>query len=81
MKNCIACGMPMEKVEDFATNNPDKNYCTYCSTKTGEMQSFEERREHFTNFIIKSKGFSKEVAEALAENIMKKLPAWENHFK
>lgn len=81
MKNCISCGMPMKEVSDFAMNNPDKDYCVYCATSTGKMQSFEERRQNFIDFMINSKNFSPEVAQALAEQIMKKMPAWKDYFK
>ena len=32
-KFCKSCGMPMDKPEDFANNNPNSNYCYYCGDK------------------------------------------------
>ena len=79
-KNCIACGMPMKDISEFAMNDITKNYCIYCTRSDGSMQSFEEKRESLVEFIIKTQGFDKDVAFKTAENIMKKLPAWTGFF-
>lgn len=78
MKNCIACGMPMKKKEDFAMNDESKDYCIYCTRPDGSMQSYEEKLESLTNFIIKTQGLNKEIAKDSAMNRMKNLPAWNN---
>jgi hypothetical protein len=75
-KNCIACGMPMKATTDFAMNDVTKDYCVHCARPDGSMQSFEEKRESMTTFIIKTQGFDKNAALQAAENMMKKLPAW-----
>ena len=80
MKNCIACGMPMKKAADFAMEDESKNYCVHCARPDGTMQSFEEKKESMTGFIIKTQGLALEAAESAALSMMKKLPAWENHF-
>lgn len=80
MKRCIACGMPMEELSDFPNNDSSKDYCKYCAKADGSMQSFEEKRENWTNFIIKTQGFDYKAAKAIVENNMKKLPAWEKYF-
>ena len=43
MKTCIACGMPMREISDFAGSDPSKDYCVHCSRPDGEMQSFKEK--------------------------------------
>ena len=80
MKTCIACGMPMEKITDFAANDPNKDYCVHCARPDGEMQSFEEKKENLTQFIVKSQGFDENAARKIAENMMRKLPAWQKYF-
>ena len=80
MKNCIACGMPMKKASDFAMNDETKDYCIYCARPDGTMQSFEEKKENLADFIIRTQGLSREIAESAALSMMKKLPAWENYF-
>lgn len=76
MKTCIACGMPMKEKSDFAMNDLNKDYCVYCAREDGSMQSFEEKLEGMTSFIVKTQGVDKEVARNAAESLMKKLPAW-----
>ena len=80
MKNCIACGMPMKEASEFAMDDESRNYCIHCARPDGSMQSFEEKKESLSNFIIRTQGLAREVAENAALSMMKKLPAWENHF-
>ena len=80
MKNCIACGMPMKNASDFAMGDESKDYCVYCARPDGTMQSFDEKKENLTMFIIKTQGLAREAAESAALSMMRKLPAWEDHF-
>ena len=80
MKNCIACGMPMNKASDFAMNDESRDYCVHCARKDGSMQNFEEKKENLTGFIIKTQGLAREAAEGAALSMMKKLPAWKSNF-
>lgn len=80
MKTCIACGMPMEKESDYAMNDQEKNYCVHCARADGTMQSFEEKRDNLSAFIMKTQGFDKEAAYVTAEKMMAKLPAWKDFF-
>ena len=81
MKICIACGMPMKSIEEHAMSDTRKDYCIHCACPDGSMQSFEEKRESLTGFIIKAQGFDKSVAQQSAESMMKKLPAWQSNFQ
>ena len=76
MKICIACGMPMEDVPDFAANDTGKDYCIHCSRPDGEMQSYEEKKENLVKFIVRTQGFDEGAAKKIAESMMQKLPAW-----
>ncbi|MDR0372962.1 MAG: zinc ribbon domain-containing protein [Nitrososphaerota archaeon] len=80
MKNCIACGMPMKNTADFAMNDENKDYCIHCTRSDGTIQTFDEKKESLINFIIKTQGLPHEAAESTALSMMKKLPAWKNHF-
>jgi TPP-dependent pyruvate/acetoin dehydrogenase alpha subunit len=81
MKICIACGMPMKETPAFAMGDEKKGYCTHCANKDGSMHSFEQKKESMTNFIIKTQGLEREVAENAALSMMKTLPAWEANFE
>lgn len=81
MKVCIACGMPMNTAQDFAGSDSSKEYCIHCARPDGSMQSFEEKKAGMIQFIIKTQGFDDKSAAKVAENNMKKLPAWEGYFE
>jgi hypothetical protein len=81
MKVCIACGMPMKEVAEYAGGNTSNNYCIHCARPDGSMQSFEERKAGMIDFIIKTQGFDEKAAAKLAESNMRKLPAWKDCFE
>ncbi len=76
MKICIACGMPMVKTEDFAMGDGSKDYCIHCARPDGSMQSYDEKLEGMTGFIIKTQGFDRKAAREAARTMMSRLPAW-----
>ncbi len=76
MKTCISCGMPMTKPSDFPLGDENKDYCTYCARSDGSMQSYPEKLEGTTEFLIRTQGFDKEVARQVAVRTLSKLPAW-----
>jgi len=76
MKMCIACGMPMKSQKDFAMGDESKDYCIYCARPDGTMQSYEEKLESMTGFIMKTQGLDKEAAKKAAAGMLSKLPAW-----
>lgn len=64
-KACIACGMPMEKPEDFAMQDESRDYCVHCARPDGSMQSYEEKLD-------------RSAARDAAKIMMAKLPAWKD---
>lgn len=76
MKRCISCGMPMKEASEFAMGDLSKDYCVHCSRPDGSMQSYEEKLESMSSFIIKTQGIDKHVAITTARNMMASLPAW-----
>lgn len=80
MKVCISCGMPITELEDYPLKDETKNYCIHCARPDGSMQSFEEKKESMAIFIMKTQGFDNSVAHKAAEELMRKLPAWERYF-
>jgi len=76
MKMCIACGMPMKTQKDFAMGDEKKDYCIYCARPDGTIQSYEEKLQSMTGFIMKTQGLDGKVARSSAKAMMAKLPAW-----
>jgi len=73
---CIACGMPMEKAQDFAMEDTRKNYCRYCARPDGTMQNYEEKLASLAAFSVRTQGITAESARSAARAMMEKLPAW-----
>ena len=76
MKQCIACGMPMTRSEDFPLRDESKDYCVHCARPDGSMQSYEERAAGMASFIVRTQGLDEGVALAAAKARMAALPAW-----
>ncbi|MEA5025780.1 hypothetical protein SDC9_52564 [bioreactor metagenome] len=80
MKTCIACGMPMTKAADYALGDESKDYCLYCAWPDGSMQSYLEKVEGMTGFLIRTQGLDQAVARQTAIRTLSKLPAWQGEI-
>ena len=76
MKTCIACGMPMTKPADYPSGDESKDYCVYCAKPDGSMQTYPEKLEGMTEFLIRTQGLDRGAAKEMAERSLAKLPAW-----
>jgi len=47
IENVYCCGMPMKDISDFAANDPNKDYCVYCSRPTEKCSLLKRRREPY----------------------------------
>jgi hypothetical protein len=74
--DCIACGMPMTRPEDHAMGDVRKDYCIHCARPDGTMQSYEEKLESMSGYLMSSQGLNAETARAVSRNRLSKLPAW-----
>ena len=75
-KNCMSCGMPMTKPEDFGGGNPANIYCVHCSNPDGSLKSHDEVFEGVVNFMMMTQNMDREIAESAAKEHMPKMPAW-----
>jgi hypothetical protein len=73
---CIACGMPMERAEDYALGDLTKPYCCHCSREDGTMQSYAEKLANYTAWLVSTQGLDATVAHKQAAAILGQLPAW-----
>jgi hypothetical protein len=77
-RNCIACGMPMTRPEDFPGGDATKDYCVHCARPDGSMQSYGEKLDSMTGFMVKTQGLDPGAARKLAAGMMSRLPAWKD---
>ncbi|HUX19819.1 MAG TPA: zinc ribbon domain-containing protein [Spirochaetia bacterium] len=80
MKNCIACGMPMETREDHAMGDETKDYCRYCARPDGSMQNYREKLEGMAAFVVRTQGIDAEAARKIAAESLSTLPAWRDQI-
>ncbi len=67
---CESCGMPIET----------GRYCAYCTTDTGELQSFDERFERMIAWQARRQPEADRAElEASTLSYMSSLPAWRDH--
>ena len=76
-KNCMSCGMPMTKPEEFGGGNSANIYCVNCSNADGSLKSRQEVYEGMVNFMMASQNMDKKTAEAAAKDYMSQMPAWQ----
>jgi uncharacterized glyoxalase superfamily protein PhnB len=76
VRNCMSCGVPMAKPEDFGGGNPANIYCVHCSNSDGSLKSYDEVLEGMVNFMMMTQNMNRESAESAAKEHMSKMPAW-----
>ena len=76
VKNCMSCGIPMTKPEDFGGGNPANIYCVHCSNPDGSLKSYDEVLGGMVNFMMMTQNMDRETAERAAKEHMSKMPAW-----
>jgi hypothetical protein len=79
MKQCIACGMPLRHKQDYPFEDETKDYCKYCAREDGSMQNYQEKLAGLTDFIVKTQGIARPVAEKAAVEQLSHLPAWKKN--
>lgn len=76
MKNCIACGMPLLKTEDYPMGDVTKNYCRSCAHPDGSMVSYDEKLSAMTEFVVQTLGVDVKEAQSSIKELLAILPAW-----
>ena len=76
-KYCFACGMPLEKKEDFAGGDESAQFCLYCAKEDGSVKSCEEIFEGGVQFFLGQIGGDREMAEKITRKNMSRLPYWQ----
>ena len=77
-KFCQACGMPMNKKEDFALGDETSDFCLYCVDSNGNVKTCEEIFAGGVDFFMNTVGSERSLAEKITRKNMKKQPYWQN---
>lgn len=78
MKQCITCGMPLMKKEDFALQNINSSICIYCADENWKIKPVEQIFEWWVQFFINATWASRIEAEKIVRKNMNKLLYWQN---
>ena len=77
-KQCISCGMPMTKPEEFGGGISDNPSCVYCSNKDGSLKPRNVVREGMIQFWMSRENLDRTAAEKATDERMAKMPAWKS---
>ncbi|MDD2756824.1 MAG: zinc ribbon domain-containing protein [Patescibacteria group bacterium] len=78
MKFCSACGMPLEKKEDFARGDENSEFCLHCVNADGSVKTCEEIFNGGVEFFITAIGGDRLMAERIVRKNINQLPYWQN---
>lgn len=76
-KYCEACGMPMNKKEDFALEDENSKFCLYCVNEDGSVKSCEDIFEGGVQFFMGAIGGNRNMAEKITRKNMNMQPYWQ----
>jgi hypothetical protein len=77
MKQCLACGMPLVKKEDFALGDENSDFCLHCVNADGSVKSGEEIFNGGVEFFLGAIGGDRAMAEKITRKNMNSLPYWQ----
>lgn len=75
-KNCMGCGMPMTRSEDFGGGTPANLYCMHCSNPDGSLKSYDEVLVGMVNFAMASQNMDRATATRTVKEYISKMPSW-----
>jgi hypothetical protein len=76
MKQCSACGMPLEKKEDFALGDENSEFCLHCVNKDGSVKLCDEIFNGGVEFFLGATGGDRATAERIVRKNMNQLSYW-----
>ena len=76
-KFCQACGMPLEKKEDFAGGDENSNFCLHCVGEDGNVKSCEEIFEGGVQYFMSQIVDDRQLAEKITRKNMSQQPHWQ----
>ncbi|WFN34218.1 VOC family protein [Methanogenium sp. S4BF] len=80
-RQCMSCGMPMSKPDDFGGGNPANPCCAHCTHEDGSLKSYDDIFEGMVQFMMTSYHLERDAAEEKVRAYLAGMPAWENRHK
>jgi len=81
---CQSCGIRIKGKEDHGGSDPENKWCKGCCNPDGSRKSREEIKKKIVELVSSDKAYivmgeraTPEELDKMAEEYMKKLPAWE----
>ena len=77
MKNCISCGMPLNKQEEIGAETEKGLLCIHCVDENGNIKSCQEIFDGGVEFFMTIPGTDKDLAEKITRKNMNMQPYWQ----
>ncbi|SYZ72674.1 putative AraC family transcriptional regulator [Candidatus Zixiibacteriota bacterium] len=81
VSTCQTCARVMREKNDFPRGNFSSAFCTDCVDAKGTLKPKEVIRANMIRMRVKSRGLNEEEAAEAVDNLMKRLPAWNQMTK
>jgi hypothetical protein len=78
MKQCLACGMPIEDRELCADGDPEAEFCVFCVDEEGKTKSCNEVFESGIEFFMEATNIDRGFAEKIVRKNMNVLSYWDD---
>jgi uncharacterized glyoxalase superfamily protein PhnB len=75
-RQCLSCGMPIHRPDEWGGGNPANPYCVRCTETDGSLKSFDDVRENMAAFLMQIQDLSRDMAEEKADTYLSGMPAW-----
>lgn len=77
-KHCEACGMPLDKKEDFAGGDENSKFCCFCVNEDNSVKTCEEIFEGGVGYFMSQLGDDRAMAEKITRKNMSGQPYWQD---
>jgi hypothetical protein len=81
VSTCQTCARVMREKKDFPRGNFSSGFCADCVDEKGVLKPKEIIRANMIRMRVKQSGLNEEEAAEAVDNLMKRLPAWNQMSK
>jgi hypothetical protein len=81
VSTCQTCARPMREKTDFPRGNFSSGFCADCVDEKGRVKPKAVIRENMIQYRIRNNGLNEIEATEAVDNLMKRLPVWQEQEK